>query len=79
MAVEVRLFTTLRDYYPDDVVDGVFQYELKGEKTVRDLAQELNLPFAHIHLIMVNGEQGDLDYKLKDGDRIGFFPPVGGG
>ncbi|MGF7184851.1 molybdopterin converting factor small subunit [Desulfitispora alkaliphila] len=79
MAVEVRLFATLRDYYPPDTVDGVYKYNPQGEETVRELAERLELPFVQIHLIMINGIQGNLDHKIKDGDRIGFFPPVGGG
>lgn len=79
MAVEVRLFTTLRELLPKESKDGVYYYELKGKETVRDLANKLNLPFPQLHLIMINGEQGSLDSEIKDGDRLGFFPPVGGG
>ncbi|MDW7673292.1 MAG: MoaD/ThiS family protein [Bacillota bacterium] len=79
MAVEVRLFTTLREFLPPESIDGVYQYQMEGEKTIKELAAELKLPFPHIHLIMINGEQGNLDSTFRDGDRVGFFPPVGGG
>ncbi|MBS4024266.1 MAG: MoaD/ThiS family protein [Clostridia bacterium] len=79
MAIEVRLFTTLREYLPPGSVDGVYHYEPEGKEIVRDLVNRLNLPFPQVHLIIINGEQGSLDSEIKDGDRIGFFPPVGGG
>jgi molybdopterin converting factor small subunit len=79
MAIEVRLFTTLREYLPPGSVDGVYHYELEGKEIVRDLVNRLNLPFPQVHLIIINGEQGSLDSEIKDDDRIGFFPPVGGG
>lgn len=79
MAIEVRLFATLRQFLPADSVDGVYYYQLAGEKTVKEVAEKLQLPFPDIHLIMINGEQGKLDSAINDGDRLGFFPPVGGG
>ncbi len=79
MAVEVRCHATLRDNLPESAERGVLQYELQGEKNIRDLAQSLNLPVEDLHLIIINGVQKDLDSPINDGDRIGFFPPVGGG
>jgi molybdopterin converting factor small subunit len=32
-----------------------------------------------IHIILINGVHGTLDSELNDGDRLGVFPPVGGG
>ena len=75
----MRLFTALRECLPPGSVDGVYSYEPEGKETIKDLANRLNLPFPQLHLIMINGEQGSLDTEIKDGDRIGFFPPVGGG
>ena len=79
MTVEIRCHTTLKDKLPPEGERGVLEYELQGEKNIRELAKSLNLPAEELHLIIVNGVQGDLDTEIKDGDRIGFFPPIGGG
>lgn len=79
MAVEVRLFATLKEFLPGDSVDGVYYYPLSDTITIGQLATELKLPFVDLHLIMLNGQQASLEHQLKDGDRVGFFPPVGGG
>lgn len=79
MTVEIRCYTTLREKLPAEAERGVLNYQLKGEKTIKDLIESLNLPYEELHLIIVNGKQADLDKEIKDGDRIGFFPPVGGG
>ena len=79
MAVEIRCHATLRDYLPDCAEKGIYQYELKDEKNVREVANSLDLPVEELHLIIVNGVQKDLDASIQDGDRIGLFPPVGGG
>lgn len=80
LAVEVRLYATFREYYPPEAEDGVYMHELKKEgETLKELVSKLNIPLNEIHLLIINGKQGDFDYQLQDGDRIGLFPPVGGG
>ncbi|MGE5576127.1 MAG: MoaD/ThiS family protein [Syntrophothermus sp.] len=39
----------------------------------------LGIPPGEAFVVMVNGRRQDLGWTLKDGDRIGIFPPVGGG
>jgi len=34
---------------------------------------------AKIKIVMVNGKSEPFDYELQGDERIGFFPPVGGG
>ena len=79
MAVEIRCHATLRDKLKESTEKGLLEYELQGETTIRELASSLSLPAEELHLVIINGMQGDLDSEIKDGDRIGFFPPVGGG
>jgi molybdopterin converting factor small subunit len=46
---------------------------------VRDLVQQLGIPETKAKLIFINSFKVTLDSVLKDGDRLGIFPPVGGG
>lgn len=32
-----------------------------------------------VHSVMVNGHRGTFETRLRGGDRLGLFPPVGGG
>jgi len=34
---------------------------------------------AAVAIFMVNGRQSSLDTELRDGDRVGLFPLIGGG
>ncbi len=75
--VEVRLYAALghvRPHYPHGV-----PLALADGATVRSLVRALGLSELEIHLIFVNGTPRDLDHPLNDQDRIGLFPPVGGG
>jgi len=46
---------------------------------VMDLVTQFGIPEADVKLIFINGKRELLSYVLKDNDRVGIFPPVGGG
>ncbi|WP_411329686.1 MoaD/ThiS family protein [Desulfovibrio desulfuricans] len=79
MKLTVKLSTTLRDYVPDYVPETGLQVEMPEGSTVAQLAQHLGLPPQDIKIVMVNGRQQQVDDLMRDGDRIAYFPAVGGG
>ncbi|MDR1870585.1 MAG: Mov34/MPN/PAD-1 family protein [Deltaproteobacteria bacterium] len=79
MTVSVRLSTTLRKLFPDYNPTEGLTVGHQGLKTVEDLAAALNLPIPEIKIITINGSRVDLKAPLKKGDRVGFFPAIGGG
>ena len=44
-----------------------------------DVARRMGIPPEEITIVMINSRQSDLDGTVNDGDRVAFFPPVGGG
>jgi molybdopterin converting factor small subunit len=46
---------------------------------VKHLLEKLGVPEDDVRLIFINGIKGNLTSILTDGDRLGIFPPVGGG
>ncbi|MDR0549797.1 MAG: MoaD/ThiS family protein [Deltaproteobacteria bacterium] len=79
MAIAVRLSTTLRSFVPDYNPTLGLSLDFRGETTANDLAQSLNLPLTEIKIVIVNGRRVDLKTLIQDGDRVAFFPAVGGG
>ena len=77
MKITVRLFATLRDLLPGDEKKALV--ELERGSTVKDLADYLGISPEETLIIKVNGKRGEKSTVLKDGDRVGIFPPVGGG
>jgi sulfur-carrier protein len=73
--ISIRLFATLNRYTPD-TADS---YPVRPGTTVRDLIDQLGVPETEVKLIFVNGVKGDLASALNGGERVGIFPPVGGG
>lgn len=82
MSIQIRLSTTLRDLVPGYDPESGLVFELKeGESSLaaRDVARRIGIPPEEITIVMINSRQSDLDGTVNDGDRVAFFPPVGGG
>ncbi len=73
--IDLRLFVTLSGYLPENNES----LEIHGDTTVEKLIMNLGIPDELVKLIFINGKRRDRAYLLKDGDRVGLFPPVGGG
>lgn len=80
MIVKVKLFATLRSYGPTDIKLGEsFSVILEDDADVAALLKELKIPKDEAKIIMINGNNRELEDKPKEGDTIAIFPPVGGG
>jgi len=73
--ISIKLFASLNRYTPDTADN----YPVRAGTTVRDLIDQLGVPLTEVKLIFVNGVKGDLASALNGGERVGIFPPVGGG
>jgi len=79
MPLKIFLSSTLRKYVPDyDPTRGV-RCIVDGERTVTDICKQMNIPAEKIKIIMINGKSKSPDHILKGDERVGLFPPVGGG
>ena len=79
MKVEINLYATLARYLPDKVRQSDRMMELSDGTTVGELLQQLQIPSEKAKLIFLDGVHADADAVLKEGNRVGIFPPVGGG
>jgi sulfur carrier protein ThiS len=79
MAVQILLNATLRGYVPDyDPYAGV-RREVAPGTTVAQVLADLGVPAEEVTLIFVDGRRQEPDYSLRGAERIGLFPPIGGG
>jgi molybdopterin converting factor small subunit len=74
-SIQIKLFATMASKLPADAD----QYPIRGQTAVKDLLSELGIPAHQAKLIFINGRKAGPDTLLQDGDRLGVFPPVGGG
>ena len=73
--IQVKLYATLRKFLPDDSNE----MDVEPGTSVRDLLKRLGIPDTEAKLIFINGRRGSIDTILQGGERLGIFPPVGGG
>jgi molybdopterin synthase sulfur carrier subunit len=73
--IDLRLFATLQQFSPDNSK----AFTITPGTTVREVLETINVPVEKAKLIFVNGLKKDLDVELVGGERVGIFPPVGGG
>lgn len=79
MPLKILLSSTLRKYISDyDPVKGM-SFSVDGEITVEGLCERINIPCDKIKIVMVNGKSKPMEHVLKGGERVGLFPPIGGG
>ena len=79
MRVHVKLSTTLRDSVPGyDPLQGL-DLDMADPVTAALVAERIGLRLPDIKIVMLNGQRTPLDASLNDGDRLAFFPAVGGG
>ena len=81
MSVLVKLSTTLRDCVPGYDPGAGLDVDISahGELTAESLAGVIGIPLSEIKIVMVNGRQSALSTPVRDGDRVAYFPAVGGG
>jgi molybdopterin converting factor small subunit len=79
MRVTVKLFATLARYKEGARAAAPFEVELSEGAIVQDLIAQLKIPVGETHVIFINNIIEEAGSKLKDGDVVGMFPPVGGG
>ena len=73
--IDLQLFVTLSKYQPEN---NEF-LEIQEGTSVGKLILDLGIPKDLVKLIFVNGKRQKTVYELKNNDRLGLFPPVGGG
>lgn len=73
--IKLKLYATLQALLPPEGED----YPISPGITVQELLSQLNLPAERAKLIFVDGRKADPLFKLNGGERVGIFPPVGGG
>ncbi|MDY6953328.1 MAG: MoaD/ThiS family protein [Thermodesulfobacteriota bacterium] len=73
--IELRLFASLKTYLPQ----GAERFPITSGESVEALIRRLGISPDDVKLIFINGIRADISSTLWGGERVGVFPPVGGG
>jgi len=73
--IQVKLFASLQEFTPPSSDN----YPIAEDSSIHSILEKLSVPSEKAKLIFINGVKADLSATLKGGERVGIFPPVGGG
>ena len=76
VTIEIKLFASLRKYLP---ADSAGHYPVEPGTPLSALLDQLCIPRDEVKLIFIDGVKEDASVLLHGGERVGVFPPIGGG
>jgi sulfur carrier protein ThiS len=79
MEIELNLFATLKRFMPNKAKGNSWNISISEGTKVSELLEQLKIPPDAVKLVFLNGIHANGNETLKDGDRVGAFPPIGGG
>jgi molybdopterin synthase sulfur carrier subunit len=80
MKIQFNLFASLSRFLPDPRENGFSNLvEIAEGTTIKALLESLQVPPDLPKIIFLNGIHADPTAVLKEGDRLGVFPPLAGG
>jgi molybdopterin synthase sulfur carrier subunit len=79
LKVQVKVFATLRRYFPDLGIGEPLYLEVPPGTTLEEIRKMLGLPEEEVKVVMRNNLQADFQDAVANGDRIAYIPAVAGG
>ena len=79
MKVTLSLYASLTQYLPEKSGGNSCVVEVEEGIRIKELIARMRIPQDSPKFIFLNGVHAEGDEVLKDGDRLGIFPPVAGG
>jgi molybdopterin synthase sulfur carrier subunit len=76
MNLKISLYANLRNRRPDLADRGSAATEAT---TIGELLAELDIAEAEAAIVFLNEKRAGLESELRDGDKVGIFPLLGGG
>lgn len=73
--IDLRLFATLSKKSPE----SGNRYSIEPGMTVKTVLDQLGISPEEARLIFIDGVKKAAETRLYGGERVGVFPPVGGG
>lgn len=77
MKINLKCFASLVNPDTCDYKEST-EYELTEGQTVEDLVKKAGIDMKELKIAFVNGKIVGVDTVLKNEDRVGFAPAVGG-
>ena len=74
MQARFRFYAELNDFLPPERRMVPFDFEFRGNQTVKHLIESLGVPHTEVDLVLVNGRSVDFTEVVRDGDFVSVYP-----
>jgi len=75
----IELKGNLERFIGSSLGDKKFTISCANEFKIIDILKLLSIPKERIALVTINGKISSLEFNPNKGDRLVFYPPIGGG
>lgn len=79
MKIELKLYASLASHMRKRTSENSWRVEIGEGTRIRELLEHLKIPTNAVKVVFLNGVHASGSEILNDGDRVGVFPPIGGG
>ncbi|MCF8239913.1 MAG: Mut7-C ubiquitin/RNAse domain-containing protein [Melioribacteraceae bacterium] len=69
-----RFYEELNDFLKPILRKKTFEFEFKGNPSVKDVIEAIGVPHTEIDLILVDGKSVGFDHILKDKSQVSVYP-----
>ena len=76
VTIEIKFFASLKKYLPPN---SASRYVVEPGTPLSVVFDQLRIPKDQVKLIFIDGVKEDANVLLHGGERVGVFPPIGGG
>ena len=73
-SITIRFYEELNDFLPAQQHKTELSYELKKNRSVKDLIESIGVPHTEVDLVIVDGRSVTLDYLVRGGEHISVYP-----
>ncbi len=72
--INIRFYEELNDHLSQEKKKRRFEYEFRGNPSVKDVIESLGVPHLEVDMILVNGKSVGFSYNINDEDDISVYP-----
>lgn len=72
--ITIRFYEELNDFLPAEQQKTDFYYEIKKDRSIKDLIESIGVPHTEIDLIIIDGVSVDLNSQIRGGEHISVYP-----
>jgi len=72
--ISIRFYEELNDFLPEERRKKLFEHEIVGNPSVKDVIESLGVPHTEVDLILVDEKSVDFTHQIHGEERVSVYP-----